>query len=434
MKYIETKKIKIIALVAVSVFLVLLVYIFFNLIQTDKIETDIFNLSSEKDSGFVNEIIVEADPKIFTIFNSTDDSPCYRNLFKDKDRIFFGSVMFKDLDPETFRFIDEWNPGGYDVYCVYADKDNIYFNTTKTNHFDTDSFTLLGGEYMKDKNAVYYNFYPEDKIEGADVETFQGGTSFAEDKNYIYECGQRILPNEDEYKTLSNYYGKNDINIYYKNVIIREADVETFVLLGGVMIFGCDSKEGGYAKDKNNIYFAGKKIEEADVKTFELNKNRVGYARDKNNQYDYGVKVKNDFRLCSSDANNFPEGKDFWSQIIPEILLNTSTSKFEFCLLPDGSKIIGYKKREENIKIINWFDSNNNHIQTTSIVCDEAENKKVGEKSIDRLEGDTVILSCIFENACEGRDFYKLDLNKFRSSPFGAIQDSDEYYDCGYRG
>jgi hypothetical protein len=103
-------------------------------------------------------------------------------------------------------------------------------------------------------------------------------------------------------------------------------------------------------------------------------------------------------------------------------------------LLPDGSKLIGYKKtEEEKDKTISWFDTDEKLIQTITLTCED-QNQSVGKKSIERLEGDRLILSCVKNEVCEGRDFYELDLNKFKITSSTNLIKTSEYYDCGYRG
>lgn len=93
-----------------------------------------------------------------------------------------------------------------------------------------------GSPYIISNNKVYYKTAGDAKMLLADAEP-------------------------DIFKTISysresceyRDYGKDDKNVYFKNIKVEGADAKTFVML-----------EQGYYKDKRYIYFFGKRLKDSD--------------------------------------------------------------------------------------------------------------------------------------------------------------------------
>ncbi len=370
-----------------------------------------------------------------------------KDLVKDKEHVFKGDEVFEGADPDSFRVFDAYY-SFYDPICVTTDGSNIYFSVysyiTRVTHFDVETFEVVSGEngalYFKDKDAVY-SWYGEDgKMEGADPETFEliedSFYGAAKDKNNIYECGVTVMSNQEGYELLGDYYVKVGSNIYHENEIVTDADADSFVVLGWGNRLLCQL-EGSYAKDKNYAYYSGEIIEGADPETFERTP-RVGYMEDKNALYAFGEKVRNDFVLCSTDLADLPEGQAFWKDKL-EFNIEGEEALFEFCTLPDESIVFGYREDSEvERKTIDWFDSNYEMLQTMDLVCGDLDEQYplefLPDQSIDRLVESTLTLVCSAGEACEGRAFYELDLEEFKDSSSVELIETDEFYDCGYRG
>ncbi len=82
-------------------------------------------------------------------------------------------------------------------------------------------------------------------------------------------------------------YHKSGSEVYYTSRLLKDADSETFKILGS-----------GYAKDNKNVYLNGKKLKGVDLKTFEILS--FGYSKDNNNIYNSNGK-----KLKGIDSNSF---------------------------------------------------------------------------------------------------------------------------------
>ena len=93
-----------------------------------------------------------------------------------------------------------------------------------------------GKPYIISNNKVYYTGPGSGKMELADADagTFQM-ISFS-----VESC---------EYRD----YGKDNKNVYFKNMMVEGADAKSFVML-----------EQGYYKDKRYLYFFGKRLKDSD--------------------------------------------------------------------------------------------------------------------------------------------------------------------------
>lgn len=233
---------------------------------------------------------------------------------RDDQHIFFKESVIEAADPNSFEELGELYTGLYDVICLSRDKNavfaiNPYDGVAHTLDLDPKTVELLHGSprdrigYIKDKNGVYFAGWLAPVL-GADPVTFQvSSTSNAvTDRAWMYECGKRVVPNQESAVVLGDFYGKTKSAVYHAGQKILGANPEMFTVIGGDGVIHCESQTGGYAVDGDDMYFGGKLIKGADGTTFEQT-GRVGYMRDKNGEYAHGVLVRNDFKKCSTDPS-----------------------------------------------------------------------------------------------------------------------------------
>src|SRR3989339_386746 len=241
-------------------------------------------------------------------------------------------------------------------------------STSSAEIITSSTLQDLGGDYSKSNDSVYYR---GTKID-ADFNTFYFITSnvtksydvfnVAADKNSVFVNGSIEFKNLDtpSFEWVNTNYVKDKFGVYINSLStdlkkIVEADPATFVDARPSPITVLD------AEDKKHVYMNGKVIIGADPATF-VSTDRVNYWKDKNNQYLFGEKIKNDFVSCATSTVLTAEERNFWSK---KLSINIEKSKFEFCNLSDGSKLVGYQKvfststESPQIKLFDWFDKNN---------------------------------------------------------------------------
>lgn len=266
--------------------------------------------------------IIGADPKSFVVIDT--------HWSKDKVNLFYTDKVVENVDIETFKINDDG---------IAVDKDNVFFNgkilninvdpLTVTSDYgfikdkshvyfwdyfgdpqkpdilsiaDAQTFQYIGecacvekscANYYKDKNNVYVD---DTLIKNSDPVSFQyfgaydyygGGmpslTSYAKDKNAVYESCGEILENADTntFENMGDGYARDKKYVWYIAETVMGGDVKTIQSLGG-----------GYAKDVSQVYFDGLPLKNADPKTFEVisdtwlddrgNKHIDIYGKDKN--------------------------------------------------------------------------------------------------------------------------------------------------------
>lgn len=392
---------------------------------------------------------LDLDPKAFVHID--------RAYARDDEKVFFENVEVIGAEPRTFRYLGQ--AGGYLYEQDYGtDQHNVYRAATRILPNLDSVTTELTGLYLKDASHVYLA-QKDTQVEGADASTFIGntqrssGSGDASDKNFIYLLGERAMRRAAGMEYLGYFYSKDTERVFYKMEEIIGADLLTFEVLNGNGIFTSEiiTHGGGYAKDINAAYYNGAKIPEADSQTFTTGyrgETRIGYAEDRNNRYAHGEKMKNDFVKCGTDARTLSEGLDYWQGKLGALGssdISTSTSQFEYCVLPDGSRLIGFVPREElregqfgspdysKRKHFYWLDSENQNIIDAPVVLDCGEGRTL-QYSLDSLEGGVVKIACRENDACEQRKFYQIDLETLKNAGTATLSPTKESYDCGYRG
>lgn len=125
---------------------------------------------------YEGELLEGADAETFEVLNAM--------AAKDKNHVYHRGKVIGNIDAATVRAFED----GYD-YLI--DKDRVYYIFEPIETIDRESFTYLGGGYIKDKRNVYHD---GSIIDGADPETFEYDPekyADARDKNSYYRCGKK---------------------------------------------------------------------------------------------------------------------------------------------------------------------------------------------------------------------------------------------------
>lgn len=245
---------------------------------------------------------------------------------KDKNNIYYEDVPMKGIDPKTFEpFVNYTHVKDKNgIHHFYQFNDDLVVEKVELSP-EIDLKTLQSfenyAEYSKDKNNVYYDFQ---KIEGADIKTFEPeGFFIGKDKKGVYYKTHKINGIDvNSTEVLENEFYKDKNNIYYRNKKLENFKPENFEVISSSLVgqnedfyyFTKDENNNikfillenknvdaetfevldeEYTKDKNNVYYKGKILKGADVKTFDIhyNKSDNGYKiKDKNKVY----KIVND--------------------------------------------------------------------------------------------------------------------------------------------
>ena len=245
---------------------------------------------------------------------------------KDKNNIYYEDVPMKGIDPKTFEpFVNYTHVKDKNgIHHFYQFNDDLVVEKVELSP-EIDLKTLQSfenyAEYSKDKNNVYYDFQ---KIEGADIKTFEPEEFFiGKDKKGVYYKTHKINGIDvNSTEVLENEFYKDKNNIYYRNKKLENFKPENFEVISSSLVgqnedfyyFTEDENNNTkfillenknvdaetfevldeeYTKDKNNVYYKGKILKGADVKTFDIhyNKSDNGYKiKDKNKVY----KIVND--------------------------------------------------------------------------------------------------------------------------------------------
>lgn len=152
----------------------------------------------------------------------------------------------------------------------------IHMNSQNIIHPDQGMVKEIVHFYTIEKNAVYW---AGTLLKEADPETFEvvghPYSSYGKDKAHVYFEGM-ILAEIDPitFEALTEGYYRDDKHILAHNKILEKVDAATFVIINSI-----------YTKDKNHVYMYGNDqiIEGADPATFQVMNGY--YAKDKNSVY-----------------------------------------------------------------------------------------------------------------------------------------------------
>jgi len=240
---------------------------------------------------------------------------------KDKNNIYYEDIPMKGIDPKTFEpFVNYTHVKDKNgIHHFYQFNDDLVVEKVELSP-EIDLKTLQSfenyAEYSKDKNNVYYDFQ---KIEGADIKTFEpNGFFIGKDKKGVYYKTHKINGIDvNSTEVLENEFYKDKNNIYYRNKKLENFKPENFEVISSSLVgqnedfyyFTEDENDNTkfillenknvdaetfevldeeYTKDKNNAYYKGKILKGVDVKTLDIyyNKSDNGYKiKDKNKVY-----------------------------------------------------------------------------------------------------------------------------------------------------
>jgi len=171
---------------------------------------------------------------------------------------------------------------------------------------DLSSFKVLKGKvYAKDKNRVYYRGLV---ISDADVNTFKplSDTYSVDYKHIFWEKHLLSTANPESFKILKDEYSLDSERVYYRKDTLKEANPATFRTIGDY-----------YAKDANHVYSQGYlQTQVSDAASFELiSSDGCGHkwARDKNFYYHYKSRIEADyatFTLIDKGKDGYAKDKN----------------------------------------------------------------------------------------------------------------------------
>ncbi len=248
--------------------------------------SNIITIAKDKNHVYVGgEVVKDADPDSFKKLG---------DLYAiDKERVFFDFQIIEGADRNTFR---ELNKAGSSFQELYHDRNHVYLNGKVLEGIDASTITSVGrsSAYSKDQNHVYYRFRI---MEDADPETFTGVSEvyrLFKDKNHLYDNEGKIIPGIDgaSFTILRNGYAKDkdhafywhklsDIYDRYARETVQDADPATFAPI--FLDNKKKEKNSDYARDELRIYYRGVVVKNADPQSFALQWD--GFAKDRDHVY-----------------------------------------------------------------------------------------------------------------------------------------------------
>ena len=245
---------------------------------------------------------------------------------RDKNNIYFGSSKLKNVDKQTFEcigsgFVKDKN-GIYGGVLFLSSPDDMLYDIEKIENIDKDSFEIIGesysGTFVKDKNNVYLPEMSEfKKVKEADPKTFELIDEFFEkDKNNLYFLGKKVK-NVDKKEIETIYVGKKigaAYTVFFKNKdgvykFVRENPFDSSKDKLVKLNVDKDTLEvlnRQYYKDKNNVYCDDKILKNADLQTFEV----VGDEDEEMQKFVHGLveivtqKIEKKDGITARDKNN----------------------------------------------------------------------------------------------------------------------------------
>ncbi len=204
--------------------------------------------------------IAEADYATFTILN--------KHYAKDKNYAYYHQYFF-GADPATFEALDDH---------FAKDNNRVFFKNREIPEADPATVEFLPGEgfLIRDKARVYYQNDLISRDAGHFVKLGRlHGTYKSSD---VVMVTYNVLPEADPATfdlidaSVSDSYFKDKKHVYFNGMVIKGADVKSFVPLNN-----------RFAKDKKHAYQNDQPIEDADCSSFEVVDET--HAKDKFRQY-----------------------------------------------------------------------------------------------------------------------------------------------------
>lgn len=335
---------------------------------TKKIEN--IKVKNFKKLGFYywknNNEIYYKDKKIENVDNQSFQV-LNKNYAKDKNNIYYKENIIKDVDIKTFENFFDVKKRNYidEKVQYYRDKNNIYYEGKKLD-VDRKTFEVLNERYSKDKNYLYYN---NEIVKGLDIKTFKivsqdsEKINFFKDKNHLYneyaEIMENIYAKTFEILKDEKYKDKNGIYRYVSNrfyIDFESMDSKSYEKLGGA-----------YVKYKNNIYWYNVRIKNADVNSFKILDDNMSYAKDRNHIYNGSEEIESSLSGKIEDPETFEfltngisyvslYGKDKYNVYYIEDRSLNSFAKYHYIY-----KINGIAK--DKVKVLDkWFIKDDKNI------------------------------------------------------------------------
>ena len=242
-------------------------------------------------------------------------------VFSNSKMKIFKNILFIVIIIGIFIFYEYWTSEALNVYGRSRGHTrsgytrslfSVRFHDQKLKGIDPITIKPLQYNYFKDIRGVYslnmiceFHFRGFDRIEGANSKSFEViGYDWGKDKNNVYYHSSIVDGADPEFFELigkdgifgATSYAKDNNHIYYRDSILDNVDPKTFVFL-----------ERGYAKDINNVYKNGEVLEKRyengevlekrDPETFEVI--NYEYTKDKNHVY------KNDKIIAGTNPETF---------------------------------------------------------------------------------------------------------------------------------
>ena len=140
---------------------------------------------NEKNVFYQNEAVVGLNGDEVTVLDY--------GYAKDNNKVFYCLEQIKNADPTSFT-IPEQSRGDLDSELFSFDKNSVYYATKKIVGASPIGFEILGLDYIKDQNHIYYKW---SQVAQADLSTFKVyqhgfGDEDAEDKSFKYSKGKKV--------------------------------------------------------------------------------------------------------------------------------------------------------------------------------------------------------------------------------------------------
>lgn len=232
----------------------------------------------------------------YRAINKTKSDNYYFNFLKTKVHFIpmgnsfeLGNDKMEDVDLKSVEVLGR---------NYLKDKNAVYFKFLKIKDADPGSFKMLDDTksfFAKDKSRLYYKSHPFKDLDLNNIEFARGiyGIGQLKDKLHVYtiypiedsrDADAAVIPidnvNAADFQFLDDRYGKDNKHAYYKGRLIDHSDAKTFTLLGD------------YTKDSGHVYYDGLVINNIDAATFKLIEGG-SYVKDKNAVY-FGLNTVDD--------------------------------------------------------------------------------------------------------------------------------------------
>ncbi len=203
--------------------------------------------------------------KVIKVIDGADPSTFVQLLEwygKDRNAAYWKHIKIKNAEPTTFIPINNY-------YAV--DANNAYVTERYIKGSDGGTFEYIGHNWSKDKSNYYYTGQPLDICDKTSFKIIpdEFPSRAIDDRCYYYQWNTVPVKNRNNLQVLPSEYAKDNLHVYWGNIIVKEADVSSFDVL----------KIGHYGlgKDKASC-FSGPRV----VKCTELNdevKERCGCTK-----------------------------------------------------------------------------------------------------------------------------------------------------------